>query len=263
LLPNIGLVTIKNLYAETVSKGVPLFDILSDSNNKTIIKYVQTINEVRDNMDFDDPESIFQSLLQLGHKLGLSDNISKTIKDDSDKNSVMQQLVDLSENFKLLDHLRPRQYSLAEFFLENYSSVLPISSVNESVKLSTVHSAKGLEFPVVFLPDFKPHGNRPMWDPYASFTLTEEDKRVLYVGMTRAKTLLYMQMDSVDIDPRKNTRMVFSPDLVNYHPPTLDKTLLDTFRNNRVKQFEGHGLPFGLARNFYRSFHSMSRFIKR
>ncbi len=60
----------------------------------------------------------------------------------------------------------------------------------DSVKIMTLHSAKGLEFPVVFIAGFEerlfPH-IRSMDDPIE----LQEERRLCYVGMTRAKEKLY------------------------------------------------------------------------
>lgn len=67
----------------------------------------------------------------------------------------------------------------------------------EKIRLMTVHAAKGLEFHTVFLPDCNeriyPHGNMP------DSTCVEEERRLFYVAMTRAKEnleLLYLTGDS-------------------------------------------------------------------
>lgn len=57
---------------------------------------------------------------------------------------------------------------------------------NDSVVLMTIHSAKGLEFPVVFLPGLEEGifpGNAVLYDP----TQVEEERRLAYVAITRAK----------------------------------------------------------------------------
>lgn len=67
----------------------------------------------------------------------------------------------------------------------------------ESLTISTIHSAKGLEWPVVFIPGVY-HGSIP--SARAMDTEQDEERRLLYVAMTRAKGLLYMCY------PEKNAR---------------------------------------------------------
>ncbi len=84
-------------------------------------------------------------------------------------------------------------FSLNEF-LEDVALVSDIDSYNEDedcVVLMTLHSAKGLEFPVVFIPGMEEGifpGNQSM---YSEEDL-EEERRLAYVGITRAKQKLYL-----------------------------------------------------------------------
>lgn len=79
-------------------------------------------------------------------------------------------------------------------FLEDVALVSDIDSYNEdddAVVLMTLHSAKGLEFPVVFIPGMEEGifpGNQSM---YSDEDL-EEERRLAYVGITRAKEKLYL-----------------------------------------------------------------------
>jgi DNA helicase-2/ATP-dependent DNA helicase PcrA len=61
----------------------------------------------------------------------------------------------------------------------------------ESVTLMTIHLAKGLEFPVVFLTGLE-EGLFPIGSNNSSPEELEEERRLCYVGMTRAKEMLYL-----------------------------------------------------------------------
>ncbi len=61
----------------------------------------------------------------------------------------------------------------------------------DSVRLMTLHGSKGLEFPVVFLAGMK-RGVLPLETPYGRPTDIPEERRLLYVGMTRAKEELIL-----------------------------------------------------------------------
>lgn len=79
-------------------------------------------------------------------------------------------------------------------FLEEIALVSDLDNLhdtNDSVTLMTLHAAKGLEFPIVFMPGMEeslfPH-SRALFDQ----SEMEEERRLCYVGMTRAQEELYM-----------------------------------------------------------------------
>src|SRR5262245_22687623 len=89
-----------------------------------------------------------------------------------------------------------REFTRLDEFLEQVSLVadtdeLPDGEVDDQVVLLTLHSAKGLEFPVVFLTGAEdgvfPH-SRALTDPDE----LEEERRLAYVGITRAKEQLFV-----------------------------------------------------------------------
>ncbi|MFC7457180.1 UvrD-helicase domain-containing protein [Brachybacterium sp. GCM10030267] len=85
--------------------------------------------------------------------------------------------------------------SLLDRFLEKVSLVADADQIpgaeDQFVTLMTLHTAKGLEFPVVFLTGMEdgtfPH-NRTLGDPQE----LEEERRLAYVGITRAREKLYL-----------------------------------------------------------------------
>lgn len=98
------------------------------------------------------------------------------------------------ENIKELRSVASQFPSLEEF-LENVSLIESSNKVNDEghdlVTLMTVHASKGLEFPVVFLVGMEeglfPHSNSLMEKEQI-----EEERRLCYVAMTRAKKYLYL-----------------------------------------------------------------------
>jgi DNA helicase-2/ATP-dependent DNA helicase PcrA len=82
------------------------------------------------------------------------------------------------------------QYDTLEAYLEHVALVLDIESESdgENVQLSTLHAAKGLEFPLVFLPGWEEQvfPSQRSIDESGEKGL-EEERRLAYVGITRAR----------------------------------------------------------------------------
>ncbi|MBM2820755.1 MAG: ATP-dependent helicase PcrA [Candidatus Berkelbacteria bacterium] len=97
------------------------------------------------------------------------------------------------ENIEELKSVAAKNNSLEEF-LENVALVADVDNYDrqaDAVTLMTLHNAKGLEFPVVFMVGMEeglfPHA-RSMFEP----SELEEERRLCYVGMTRAQKRLYL-----------------------------------------------------------------------
>ena len=79
--------------------------------------------------------------------------------------------------------------------MESGSDLRKNGEHTSEVTLMTIHSAKGLEFPVVFMTGMEeglfPH-SRSLIDP----AQLEEERRLCYVGMTRAKEVLFLTYTS-------------------------------------------------------------------
>ncbi|MCH8064918.1 MAG: UvrD-helicase domain-containing protein [Chloroflexi bacterium] len=101
----------------------------------------------------------------------------------------VQQLQTLAAEY---DGLAP-EASLPQM-LEDVALVAPSDEYNEqadSVTLITLHAAKGLEFPVVFIVGME-EGVLPHIRSFDDPAQMEEERRLCYVGMTRAKDRLYL-----------------------------------------------------------------------
>ncbi len=119
-------------------------------------------------------------------------------------------------------------------FLEEVSLLSDIDSYDENsdvVTLMTLHAAKGLEFPAVFMVGMEeslfPH-SRALYDQ----SEMEEERRLCYVGMTRAKQELYLMHAA--------SRMLYGG--VQHNPPSrfiseIDSSLLEVETNMRPGSF--------------------------
>lgn len=69
------------------------------------------------------------------------------------------------------------------------------ATTEDAAVLMTLHSAKGLEFPIVFMPGMEqgllPH-SRALWGEQAGSEQMEEERRLCYVGLTRAQQQIYL-----------------------------------------------------------------------
>lgn len=112
---------------------------------------------------------------------------------DDDAQDRIANINELSSNLIHYEEENGEESSLAGF-LEEVSLMTDVDnydSASDSVVLMTMHSAKGLEFPVVFLPGFE-EGIFPGMQVIFNPTEIEEERRLAYVAITRAKEELYL-----------------------------------------------------------------------
>lgn len=96
------------------------------------------------------------------------------------------------KNLEVLGAQAAEYETLAEFLADaTLMSSADESSVKNSVTLMTLHSAKGLEFPVVFIVGLE-EGLFPSGRVEESQDELEEERRLMYVGMTRAMRKLFL-----------------------------------------------------------------------
>lgn len=192
----IGPKTLGILQNYVQKTGLPLFEVmekseelgkyLSEEKIRDLKKFVKLISELQE-LSFEFPAAgvIKQVLIQTKYKNFLLDGTPE----GEARFENAQELISVATKYSKLE---PR-VSLA-VFLEEVSLIADIDAWEEkdnAVTLMTLHSAKGLEFPCAFICGLEegilPHA-RSLLDPQE----LEEERRLLYVGMTRAKDDLFL-----------------------------------------------------------------------
>ncbi|MGL5257322.1 MAG: ATP-dependent helicase [Proteocatella sp.] len=125
-------------------------------------------------------------------------------------------------------------------FLTDISLSSDIDKMQDSediVTLMTIHSAKGLEFPVVFLAGLE-EGIFPINRALINESQIEEERRLCYVGMTRAEEKLYLTYATERNMFGKTTNQRASRFLEDIPAELLNGKAVST----RTKEFEGYSL---------------------
>ena len=101
----------------------------------------------------------------------------------------LQELVNVANEFEPEDNDNRLGEFLAQVAL--VSDIDGMEEISNNVTLMTLHSAKGLEFPIVFLAGVE-EGIFPHSRTFNSMSELEEERRLMYVGVTRAEEKLYI-----------------------------------------------------------------------
>ena len=192
----IGETTLKHLQEYADANDLSLFSAILDVDNIETIKS-GTASKLKDFAELilklKEAESRYSLPEFLSLVLEKSGYLRELQASGTDEDAVrienLQELVNVANEFEPeeLDN------SLGEF-LAQVSLVSDIDSLDEianNVTLMTLHASKGLEFPIVFLAGCD-EGIFPSARCSNSLSELEEERRLMYVGVTRAETKLYL-----------------------------------------------------------------------
>ena len=192
----IGNATLEKARNIAREKETSLYDVISHADDypefKTAIKKLLGFSE------------IIQSLIKLKDTVTIEDLTGRILNDTGYMPALVME--DITESKTRIENLGEFISVITEFekneetgntlgeFLENISLVSDIDGYDEnedSAVLMTIHSAKGLEFPIVFLSGLE-EGLFPGMRSMESDDDIEEERRLCYVAITRAKEQLYI-----------------------------------------------------------------------
>lgn len=196
----IGAASIGKLNLIALEKDMSMFDVAMNASDypelksaaariESFTKIILNIRDTMEDMKISEIVNAIQSTSGYRNALMLDDTPENRSRLEN-LDEFMTVVKDYEEDTENDPDLEP---SLAGF-LENITLSAAVDDLEENedaVILMTIHSAKGLEFPVVFLAGMEERlfpGNRSIVDP----ELLDEERRLCYVAMTRAKEQLYI-----------------------------------------------------------------------
>lgn len=190
----IGKTSLDNIQDISDKTGKSMYEIIKYAEQYELnrvkansIQFVEVIEELRKQVNqIPISELIKLTLNKTGYVKALENE--NTIEAES-KIQNLEEFLTVAIEFEE----QMAENTLAEF-LESISLTSDIDNMEESedtVTLMTLHSAKGLEFPVVFLVGME-EGIFPGYKSIGEIKELEEERRLFYVGITRAMQYLYL-----------------------------------------------------------------------
>jgi DNA helicase-2/ATP-dependent DNA helicase PcrA len=192
----IGKTTIQRLTDAANQLGIPLWDVVSDAeavrslggrSAKGLLQFCELLNDLRLRVQDAAPSELIQQVME---KSGyVAELITEGTDEAEERRRNLQELVNAALQY---------QEENDEGDLEGFLATAALSSDADSkdtaadrVTLMTLHSSKGLEFPVVSLVGLE-QGLFPSYRSLDDPASLEEERRLCYVGITRAKERLFI-----------------------------------------------------------------------
>ncbi len=191
----IGEKTLEAVEAIATEQGMSLFDVMAHAGEyvalqraaATLVAFARMIEELSElAADIELPALIDVVLDRSGYRQMLID----AGKEEAER-------LDNLEEFKsnVIEYCRTADQPTLTGFLEENALVADVDRYDETadaVVMMTIHSAKGLEFPVVFLPGMEDGIFPGMQTITGGDAEMEEERRLAYVAITRAKSELHI-----------------------------------------------------------------------
>jgi DNA helicase II / ATP-dependent DNA helicase PcrA len=184
---NVDHEDIENLYAEKKHlKKLRLLDMIPQSDNEDLLKIYELITDL---LIEKQRMKLFDLIMYVIDRISYLDSLSKIRLKRKEESKHLQSFLNEALLFQneypcedltlFLNHLK-RSHSSKTF-------------KRDRIKLMTIHQSKGLEFPVVFIVGCEER-LFPRLESNQDLKKIEEERRLFYVAMTRAKDQLYLTM---------------------------------------------------------------------
>jgi len=194
----------------------------------TLVKVERFEEMMRDIGDHARTEKISETLKFIIKRSGIEADLRKHgTEDDMERLGNLQELVTLAVRYDDLGPEEGVEALIENAALQSDQDELQAKEESDAVRLMTVHSSKGLEFPYVFITGLE-EGLFPSERPGDSNKDTEEERRLFYVALTRAEKKVYLTYAHV--------RMIFGQQRVN-----VPSSFLNDIKGEHVEADESAG----------------------
>jgi len=227
MLPGVGNVTADRIWKDISGSDKPLervkskqiLDVFSRKIPKEWKKFTDLILSLQDDSLRKNPGGMIQFILQQGYK----EYLQSKYPDYEERIEDLNQLSSFARDYSSLKSFLSELALLGSVESE---TVLTGGDEDECVILSTVHQAKGLEWPVVFV-IWLADGRFPAAKALRNPENLEEERRLLYVATTRAKEELYLCYPIIGGNWRQATIMKPSRFLKEIDEDTYEQWIVD------------------------------------
>ena len=263
----IGQKTIDAISEIAKQKGISMYEVLKQGlypkNKETFDNFVRMVEKWRNDMNTIELELLLQEVLD--------DSGYRKMLEDENETERLENIKSLVDDIK--EYASNYPDSSLDEYLQNIALYTDRSSqeVGDAVNLCTIHSAKGLEFEVVFVIGLSEGvfpSEKSMLDGQKGL---EEERRLAYVAYTRAKNLLYLTesnsfsyviqsaklpsrfikeieddyIDHLDSLPQTNKSVLFDEDALPKH--NKEKPKDSNYRNGDavIHKIYGEGVVIG------------------
>jgi len=192
----IGKTTVERLSDAAAQLGLPLWEVVSDAeavrslggrSAKGLLQFAELINDLARRAQDSPPSELVQRVMeQSGY---VAELIAEASDEAEERRRNLQELVNAA-----LQYQEENEEGSLEGFLASAALASDADSKDtaaDRVTLMTLHASKGLEFPVVFLVGLE-QGLFPSYRSLEDPAALEEERRLCYVGLTRAKERLFL-----------------------------------------------------------------------
>jgi DNA helicase-2/ATP-dependent DNA helicase PcrA len=194
----IGKSTLELLRDRAVQLGQPLWDVLYLDDLGTLpARSATALRRFRDlivGLQHAAAELPLPALLKrLLEATGYTDLYNEDESEDLARLENIGEFLSAAQEFTEANSYNADDQDLLTAFLDHVALVTDLDSLQseKGVSLMTLHSAKGLEFKAVLVAGLE-HGLLPHFNSQGALEDVEEERRLLYVGMTRARERLFL-----------------------------------------------------------------------